>query len=95
MTQARTQSYGRVVKALENLGPTKLQPDEQALIRDAADALIFCSERLDAPAQEALHRVEAQFAELIRSGRWTELTAQALLSDVAGCGPAPLTLHAV
>ena len=34
MTSERTQAYGRVVKTLEDLGPSKLQPHEQELIRD-------------------------------------------------------------
>jgi hypothetical protein len=38
MTSERTQAYGRVVKTLDDLGPTKLQPAEQERIRDAAEA---------------------------------------------------------
>src|SRR5215470_10578451 len=41
MTNERTQAYGRVVQTLDELGPTKLQPSEQARIREAADVLIF------------------------------------------------------
>ena len=37
MTSERTQAYGRVIKTLEDLGPSKLQPVEQERIRDAAD----------------------------------------------------------
>ena len=93
MNEARTQSYSRVVKALYDLGPSKLQPDEQALIRDAADGLIFCAgPGLDQDTRAAMDRVEAQLAELVRSGRWTEPTAHALLADLAGCGPRPLAL---
>ena len=44
MTSDRTQAYGRVVKTLEDLGPSKLQPAEQDRIREAADALIFAAE---------------------------------------------------
>ena len=88
MTEERTQSYGRVVKALDDLGPSKLQPDEQALIREAADALVFCgATELDAGAQRALQGAESLLEGLVLSGRWTEATAQRLLADIAGCGP--------
>ena len=41
MTNERTQAYGRVVKTLDELGPSKLLPAEQARIREAADCLFF------------------------------------------------------
>ena len=50
MTNERTQAYGRVVQTLDELGPTKLLPAEQARIRDAADNLIFAGD-LDEPAK--------------------------------------------
>jgi hypothetical protein len=50
MTSDRTQAYGRVVKTLEDLGPAKLQPHEQELIREAADTLIFAAGPEDAEA---------------------------------------------
>jgi hypothetical protein len=88
LTEERTQSYSRVVKALDDLGPSKLQPDEQDVIRDAADALIFCgATALDEPARQALQHVESLLDGLVLSGRWTEPTADALLGDIAGCGP--------
>ena len=88
VTEERTQSYSRVVKALEDLGPSKLQSDEQAVIRDAADALIFCaSGGLDEPAEQALRDVESLLDGLVLSGRWTEPTAQGLLGNIAACGP--------
>ena len=90
MTEERTQSYSRVVRALEDLGASKLQSDEQAVIRDAADALIFCaSGELDEPAEQALQDVESLLGGLVINGRWAEPTAQELLGDIAGCGPPP------
>jgi hypothetical protein len=88
MTEARTQSYGRVIKALDDLGPSKLQPDEAGRIREAADALVFCAHaELDAVDREMLELAEAQLTALVESGRWTEPTAKALLIDLQGCGP--------
>ena len=43
MTSERTHAYGRVVKTLDDLGPTKLQPGELERVRDAADTLIFAA----------------------------------------------------
>ena len=37
MTNERSKAYGRVIRTLRDLGPTKLLPAEQARIRDVAD----------------------------------------------------------
>ena len=85
MTSDRTQAYGRVIKTLEDLGPSKLQPGEQDRIREAADNLIFASglEELHA----ALTDVEALTERLVASGRWTGERADQLVSDLIACGP--------
>jgi hypothetical protein len=85
MTNERTQAYGRVVKTLGELGPSKLQPVEQARIRAAADTLIFAS-GID-ETRDAL-RDMGQLAEaLVGSGRWLEETVDQLIEDLLGCGP--------
>jgi hypothetical protein len=78
----RALAYGRVVKTLDELGPTKLQADEQEVIRTAADALIF-----DEDAYEALAQVEDLAERLVDAERWTPERARALVDDVAACGP--------
>ena len=85
MTSDRTQAYGRVVKTLEDLGPSKLQPGEQDRIREAADNLIFAS-GLD-ESRDALADVEALAEHLVASGRWTSERADQLVSDLLACGP--------
>jgi hypothetical protein len=85
MTSERTQAYGRVIKTLEDLGPSKLQPAEQERIREAADNLIFASDFDDARA--ALADVEAFAEHLVASGRWTSERAEQLASDLVACGP--------
>jgi hypothetical protein len=85
MTSERTQAYGRVIKTLEDLGPSKLQPAEQDRIRDAADNLIFAAD-LD-EARSALMDVEALAEHLVASGRWTAERAEQLASDLVACGP--------
>jgi hypothetical protein len=86
MTSERTQAYGRIVKTLEDLGPTKLLAAEQDRIREAADTLIFASEA-DDHVFAAIEDVRALAAHLSESGRWTEERAAALVDDVAGTGP--------
>ena len=85
MTSERTQAYGRVVKTLEDLGPSKLQPHEQELIRDAADTLIFAAGPDD--ASTAVGNVEALAEHLAGSGRWTAERTQQLVDDLVACGP--------
>jgi hypothetical protein len=88
MSPERTEAYGRVVHTLNELGPSKLQADEQDRIRDAADTLIFASDLTEDPAAvEALGDVEALCASLVESGRWTEITAARLAKDLRECGP--------
>jgi hypothetical protein len=85
MTSERTQAYGRVIKTLEDLGPSKLQPAEQERIREAADNLIFASDFDD--ARTAVADVEALAEHLVASGRWTSERAEQLASDLVACGP--------
>jgi hypothetical protein len=85
MTSDRTQAYGRVMKALEDLGPSKLLPAEQDRVRDAADNLIFAA-GLD-EARDTLADVEALFEHLVATGRWTAERADELVDDLLACGP--------
>jgi hypothetical protein len=85
MTSERTQAYGRVIRTLEDLGPAKLLPVEQERIRDAADNLIFAADIDD--ARTTLADVEALGEHLVSSGRWTAERADALIADLAACGP--------
>ena len=85
MTSERTQAYGRVLRTLEDLGPTKLHDSEQVRIRDAADTLIFASTLDDARA--ALEDVDTLAEHLVASGRWSEQRAAQLADDILACGP--------
>jgi hypothetical protein len=85
MTSERTQAYTRVLRTLEDLGPTKLHDSEQARIRDAADTLIFAATMEE--ARPALEDVDALSALLVTSGRWSGERAAALSQDILACGP--------
>jgi hypothetical protein len=85
MTSERTQAYGRVVRTLDDLGPTKLQPAEQERIREAADTLIFAATAEEAVA--ALEDVHSLAQHLVATGRWTDERVEQLLDDIEACGP--------
>ena len=88
MTSERTQAYGRVVRTIDDVGPTKLHPSEQERIRDAADTLIFAASLDD--VRGVLEDVDALAEHLVATGRWSEERAAELAQDILACGP-PLT----
>jgi hypothetical protein len=88
MTSVRASAYRRVLQTLRDMGPAKLWPAEQACIREAADALLFCRDlRSDVAAHEALAALAVLGDDLIDTERWTPRRAQRLLDDVWACGP--------
>lgn len=69
-------------------GSPTLQPDERALVREAADSLFFCEDLAwDDEAREGLTRVGDLAGELVGSGRWGPQRAEQLLRDIESCGP--------
>jgi outer membrane cobalamin receptor len=76
-----------VTKTLRDMGPAKLWPAEQAIVRDAADALVFATDLSSEEARMALAAVVVLTDELIDAERWTASRAQELLDDVWACGP--------
>jgi len=88
MSPERTQAYRRVMRTIDELGPSKLLSSEQDRIRHAADNLIFSSGlATDEPALDALRDIEELCAALVDSGRWETVTAERLDRDVRACGP--------
>ena len=85
MTNERTQAYGRVVKTLDDLGPSKLLPAEQACIREAADTLIFASDFEE--TRDSLRDIGKLAEVLVNSGRWLEESVDRLIEDLLCCGP--------
>jgi hypothetical protein len=74
------------MKTLSDLGPSKLHADEQELIREAADTLLFTE---DAAAEPIVDRIDQLASRLVDSGRLLEETADKIVSDLEDCGPAP------
>lgn len=85
MTSERAQAYGRVVRTLEDLSLTR---DQQAVIREAADGLLFSEDlAADAPAREALAELHELAATLVDEDLLEPDTVERLVSDVESCGP--------
>jgi hypothetical protein len=85
MNSERTQAYGRVLRTLEDVGPTKLHESEQDRIREAADTLLFAA-TLEL-ARATLEDVDALCEHLVATGRWSEERAAELAQDILACGP--------
>ena len=89
MSPERSNAYRRVMKTLEDVGPSKLLEQEQQRIRYAADNLIFSTDlTTDVEAQDALVDVEVLCQTLVESGRWEQVSTSRLATDVYECGPA-------
>jgi len=81
MDNARSQAYGRVVKALAETGKVELKPDELRIIRTAADSLLF-----EGDAYDELAAVEDLVQQLVDAKRWTPDRARLVVDAVAACG---------
>lgn len=93
MSPERSNAYRRVMKTLEDMGPSKLLDREQQRIRYAADNLIFATDlATDVEARDAVGDVEALCRALVESGRWEQSTAIRLADDVIQCGPADVAV---
>ena len=87
MTDHRARAYRRVVATLGDMGPAKLLPREQTIIREAADALVFANDLASAETRMALGAAVVMTDHLIEAERWTASRAQELLDDIWACGP--------
>ena len=88
MTSERADAYGRVMKALGDLGPAKLHPGEDDLIRDAADTLFFSEVPAADGVEDARAAVRDLLARMVESDRLFPETAERMLADLDDCGPA-------
>ena len=88
MTSDRAQAYGRLMATIREDGPEALSPTECALLREAADALLFCENlAVDEEARDGLTQVGDLAGDLVGSGRWGPERAEQLLRDIECCGP--------
>ena len=79
------------MKVVSAEGETALEPAEQAVLREAGDALFFCEDiALDDDAREALSRVSDLAGQLVGAERWDPELAERVLQDLEDCGPPQL-----
>ncbi len=91
MTPERSQAYGRLMRAISATGDAALEPAEQEILREAADALFFCEDiALDDDARDALARVSDLAGQLVGAERWDPELAEQVLRDLESCGPPQL-----
>jgi hypothetical protein len=88
MTSERAQAYGRVMETISDFEGSKLHPDEVQVVREAADALLFCEDlEADPAATEALDRFHALTDQLLENDRISSERVGQLTADVEACGP--------
>jgi len=91
VTPERSKAYGRLMKVISLTGESALEPAEQEVLREAADAMFFCEDiALDDDARAALARVSDLAGQLVGAERWDPELAEQVLQDLEACGPAQL-----
>ena len=91
MTPERSKAYGRLMKVIGATGESALEPAEQEILREAADALFFCEDiAQDADARDALARVSDLAGQLVGAERWDPDLAEQVMEDLEACGPPQL-----
>jgi hypothetical protein len=91
VTPERSKAYGRLMKVISATGESALEPAEQEVLREAADAMFFCEDiALDDDARDALARVSDLAGQLVGAERWDPELAEQVLQDLESCGPAQL-----
>jgi hypothetical protein len=88
-TPKRAQAYTRVMAQIDSLAQSKLHADEQAVVREAADSLLFTHDlRADPDAERALVELYALTDRMVDAERITRDRAGELVRGVEACGPA-------
>jgi hypothetical protein len=91
MTPERSKAYGRLMKVIAADGDAALEPAEQELLREAADAMFFCEDiAQDEDARDGLARVSDLAGQLVGAERWDPELAEQVLQDLEACGPPQL-----
>jgi hypothetical protein len=81
------------MKIVSATGESALEPAEQAILREAGDAMFFCEDiALDDDARDALSRVSDLAGQLVGAERWDADLAEQVMEDLEACGP-PQLVH--
>jgi hypothetical protein len=88
MTSDRAQAYGRVMDAIQAYEGANLHSNEVQVVREAADALLFCEDlEADPVAADALGAFHTLTDQLLENGRLGSERVGLLTADVEACGP--------
>lgn len=90
MTNERHEAFIKANDIMDRLGPSKLQPEEESLLRDAAEGLLLCGDPECEEAEDYRRNTAAQLEVLVHSGRWLEDTARMLAAAIQDCCPVPV-----
>jgi hypothetical protein len=91
VTPERAEAYGRIMRVVSAEGRERLEPEEQAMLREAADAIFFSEDIAGDPeASQALAGANDLAGNLVGAERWTPDHAERVLQDLEACGPAQL-----
>jgi hypothetical protein len=91
VTPERAEAYGRIMRVVAAEGRERLEPQEQAMLREAADALFFSEDIAGDPeAGAALAHANDLASNLVGAERWAPEHAERVLQDLEACGPAQL-----
>jgi hypothetical protein len=91
VTPERAEAYGRIMRVVSAEGRERLEPAEQTVLREAADALFFSEDVAgDSEAGDALAHANDLAGNLVGTERWTPDHAERVLQDLEACGPAQL-----
>jgi len=79
------------MKVIAAEGEAALEPGEQEVLREAADAMFFCEDiAQDEDARDGLARVSDLAGQLVGVERWDPELAEQVLQDLEACGPPQL-----
>jgi hypothetical protein len=87
MNAQRYQSYLEAQSLIDRMSGSKLHPDEEGILRDAAEGLLLHRDPSSEEADELRARASDQLASLVESDRWLPETAETLLGAIEGCCP--------
>jgi hypothetical protein len=91
VTAERAEAYGRIMRIVSAEGAERLEAEEQAQLREAADALFFSEDiGADPEARDALAGANDLAGNLVGAERWSPDYAEQALQHLEACGPAQL-----
>jgi len=83
----RYQAYTSAVSKIDKVAAAKLHPQEQEVLKNAAEGLLLCSDPEGSAAAELRAEAQRQLFSLVEAGRWSQSRADELLEAIEACCP--------